>query len=356
MNLDDLALFKQLDSQDIVAQINRLPDQLADAYQLGLRLPLPDYRNIKVVVIAGMGGSAIGADLVSAYVAAECPVPVVVHRDYGLPAFASGPECLLIASSHSGNTEETLSSFELGLARGCSLLAISTGGKLASLAQQNKVAAWRFEHNHAPRTAVGFSFGLLLAAFQRLGFIADANDDLEEALHAMRNVQTNLRPDVPVVHNPAKRMAGQLFGRWVSVFSADYMAPVARRWKGQVSELAKAWAQFEYLPETDHNSLAGTENPPEVLQKMFALFIRAPHMEQRDKKRVELTRQMFMEQGINTDLIDGRGGNKLAHIWTGVLFADYSTYYLAMAYGVDPTPIALMDAFKAEMAKGTEGA
>lgn len=352
MNLDDLAYFKQLDSQDIIAQINGLPDQLERAYQAGLRLPLPDYRNIKVVIVTGMGGSAIGADLVAAYVSAECRVPVIVHRDYGLPAFASGPETLVIASSHSGNTEETLSAFEVGLARGCSLLAISTGGKLAALAEQNRVPAWRFEHNHAPRTAVGFSFGLLLAALYRLGLIADPQAALDEALHAMRNVQTNLRPDVPVVHNPAKRMAGQLMGRWVAVFSADYMSPVARRWKGQVSELAKAWAQYEYLPESDHNSLAGTENPPEVIRNMIALFIRAPKIEQRNLKRLTLTRNIFMQQGINTDVIEARGEGCLAHIWTAVLFGDYTTYYLSMAYGVDPTPITIMDAFKAEMAQG----
>ncbi len=353
MNLDDLALFRQLDSQDIIAQINNLPDQLENAYKLGMRLPLANFHDLKVVVIAGMGGSAIGADLVAAYISRECPVPIIVHRDYGLPAFASGPGALVIASSHSGNTEETLSAFEVGLARGCSLLAISTGGKLERMAAQNQVNAWRFEHNHAPRTAVGFSFGLLLAVFHRLGLIADPSKDLDEALHAMRNAQMSLRPDVPVVHNPAKRMAGQLYGRWVSVFSADYMAPVARRWKGQVSELAKAWAQYEYLPESDHNSLAGTENPPELIQKMIALFIRAPRIEQRNLKRLELTRMMFMQQGINTDFIDARGENPLAHLWTCVLMGDYTTYYLAMAYGVDPTPIALMDAFKAEMAEGT---
>jgi glucose/mannose-6-phosphate isomerase len=351
MNLDDLAIFKKLDSQDILEQINHLPDQLASAYQLGTRLPLPNLRNLKVIVVSGMGGSAIGADLAAAYVSDQCPVPVIVHRDYGLPAFASGPQSLVIASSHSGNTEETLSSFEAGLARGCSLVAISTGGKLAALAEQNGVPAWRFEHHHAPRMAVGFSFGLLIAIFHRLGLIADPGPALQEAVQAMRTLQGSLKPEVPASRNPAKRMAGQLYGRWISVFSADYMSPVARRWKGQVSELAKAWAQYEYLPESDHNSLAGTQNPEDLLQHMMALFIRAPKIQQRDLKRLELTRSIFMQQGINTDFIDGLGESSMAQIWTALIFGDYTTYYLAMAYGVDPTPIDLMDAFKAEMAK-----
>ena len=258
MNLDDLTLFRSLDNQDILGQINSLPDQLMYAYQLGLQLPLPALHGIQNVVIAGMGGSAIGADLVASYVADDCSTPVIVHRDYGLPGFASGPQSLLICSSHSGNTEETLASFEVGLARGCKLLVICTGGKLADLARQNNVPVWIFDHHHAPRTAVGFSFGLILAAIYRCGLIPDPAMELEEALHAMRNLQTNLKQEVPAVHNPAKRMAGQLYGRWISIFSADYLAPVARRWKGQISELAKAWAQYEYLPEADHNTLAGT--------------------------------------------------------------------------------------------------
>ena len=236
------------------------------------------------------------------------------------------------------------------MARGCNLLVICTGGKLADLARQNNVPVWLFDHHHAPRTAVGFSFGLILATLFRCGLIPDPAAELEEALHAMRNLQTNLKQEVPAVHNPAKRMAGQLYGRWISIFSADYLAPVARRWKGQISELAKAWAQFEYLPEADHNTLAGTENPQPLLRNMIALFLRAPGINQRDQKRLKLTRDMFMHQGIATDFIDGRGESKLAQIWTTILFGDYTAFYLAMAYEVDPTPIALLDAFKAEMA------
>jgi glucose/mannose-6-phosphate isomerase len=351
MNLDDLAYFHSLDSQDILSQINGLPDQLMDAYQLGMTLPLPEFKGIKTVLVAGMGGSAIGADLVSAYVANISPAPVIVHRDYGLPAWAKGPETLVITSSHSGNTEETIEAFDQAVKQGCQLLSISTGGKLAAMAETNHVTVWKFNHHHAPRTAVGFSFGLILAVLQRSGLIPDQSGEIDDALHAMRNLQTNLMADVQVTHNPAKRMAGQLYGRMVAVLSADYMSPVARRWKGQISELAKAWAQYEYLPEADHNTLAGTENPEAVLKNMVVLFLRAPGMYSRNQKRLDLTREMMMKQGITTDFVDARGEKPLAHIWTSIVYGDYTAYYLAMAYGVDPTPITIMDTFKAEMAK-----
>lgn len=249
MNLDDLALFHSVDSEGMIQQINGLPNQLIEAYQSGLSLPLPEVKGLQNVLVAGMGGSAIGADLVSSYVAGMCPVPVVVHRDYGLPAWARGAGTLVITSSHSGNTEETIEAFEQAIQRGCQVVSICTGGKLAQMAKAYGVPAWTFNHHHAPRTAVGFSFGLILALLQRTGNIPDQADDLDEALHAMRNLQTNLMAEIPTVHNPAKRLAGQLYGRWISVFSADYLSVVARRWKGQFSELAKAWGQFEYLPK-----------------------------------------------------------------------------------------------------------
>jgi len=188
-----------------------------------------------------------------------------------------------------------------------------------------------------------------LAAFTRLGLIADPADELAEALAAMRAQQSSLLADVPVARNPAKRMAGQLFGRWVMVMGSGVLAPVARRWKGQVNELAKAWAQFDYLPEADHNTIAGIACPEELLTKMMALFLRAPSDHPRNHLRADLTRQIFMMEGLNTDFYDAQGDSPLAHLWTALHFGDYQAYYLAMAYGADPTPIPAISELKKEM-------
>ena len=351
MNLDDLSHFSQIDTQDYLAEIDGLPDQLQSAWELGHQHALPGWSGFQRVVIAGMGGSAIGADLLSAYATLHCPLPVAVHRNYGLPAWARGPETLLITSSHSGNTEETLSALQSGLERGCRILALCTGGKLAETASQAGFPVWTFDHPGQPRAAVGYSFGLLLAAFTRLGLLPDPGAELANALEAMRQLQGNLRADIPVVRNPAKRLAGQLLGRWVAVFGADILEPVARRWKGQLSELAKAWAQFEFLPEADHNSLAGTLQPESTLSNMMALFLRAPSYQPRNLLRSELTRQAFMLEGINTDFVDASGETPLAQQWTALLFGDYTAYYLAMAYGINPTPIAALVGFKQALEK-----
>ena len=351
MNLDDLSYFSQIDTLDYLAEIDGLPDQLQQAWELGQKHALPSWSGFQRVVIAGMGGSAIGADLLSAYATLYCPLPVVVHRNYGLPAWARGPETLLITSSHSGNTEETLSALQSGLEHGCRILALCTGGKLAAAAGQAGFPVWNFDHPGQPRAAVGYSFGLLLAAFSRLGLLPDPGAELANALEAMRQLQENLRADIPVVSNPAKRLAGQLLGRWVAVFGADILEPVVRRWKGQLSELAKAWAQFEFLPEADHNTLAGTLQPESTLSNLMALFLRAPSYQPRNLLRCELTRQAFMLEGINTDFIDASGETPLAHQWTALLFGDYVAYYLAMAYGIDPTPIAALVGFKHALEK-----
>lgn len=352
MNLDDLGRFKQLDTLDMLGEIDSLPDQLAKAYQLGMEHDLPDWKEFRQVVIAGMGGSAIGADLLASYCISLSPLPVFVHRDYGLPIFAHGANTLVICSSHSGNTEETLDAFKAALQAECRIIAVCTGGELAKRARENNLPVWTFEHSGQPRAAVGFSFGLLLAMFERLGFIPAQKEAVEEAVNWMKRTQQHLKADVSAAKNPAKRYAGQLMGRWVTIMGSGLMTTVARRWKGQINEIAKAGANFEFLPEADHNTLAGTMNPQETLNAhTMTLFLCAPSDHPRDRLRSDLTRKAFMLEGLNTDYIEARGDTPLAHIWTMILFGDYMAYYLAMGYGVDPTPIEALVEFKQAMAE-----
>jgi glucose/mannose-6-phosphate isomerase len=352
MNLDDLDRFKQLDTLNMLSEIDNLPNQLEFAYELGMRHDLPDWKDFRQVVIAGMGGSAIGADLLASYCGSLAPVPVSVHRDYGLPFYARGVETLVICSSHSGNTEETLDAFEVARKAGCRIIVVSTGGELAKRGKENGIPVWTFEHSGQPRAAVGFSFGLLLAMFERLGFIPYQKDAVDNAVASMKKSQEHIRADVPAAKNPAKRYAGQLMGRWVTIMGSGLMSVVARRWKGQINEVAKAGANFEFLPEANHNTLAGTDNPEETLNAhTMTIFLCAPSDHPRNHLRSELTRKAFMLEGLNTDFIEARGDTPLAHMWTTILFGDYMAYYLAMGYGVDPTPIKSLVDFKKAMAE-----
>jgi glucose/mannose-6-phosphate isomerase len=349
MNLDDLELFKKIDAEDMLSHILSLPDQVEGAWKLGQSLPLGGDQTYRQILIAGMGGSAIGADMLAAFAAPVCRVPITVHRDYDLPAWATGKETLVILSSHSGDTEETISSFEAALKNDCSILAVTRGGKIGKLAGENKALQWNFVHNGQPRSAVGFNFMLPLAFLCRKGILPDATKDVAAAVALMRKQAASLEPASPVVKNPAKRMAGQLMNRWVTIVGAGYLAPISRRWKGQINEIAKAWAQFEYLPEIDHNTLAGIINPEPLLQQMMALFLQSSCDHPRNQLRTDLTRQSFMVEGLNTDFFKALGETPMEQIWSTLQFGDFLAYYLSMAYQIDPTPIPAIQGFKTKM-------
>ncbi len=347
MNLDDLNRFKQLDKQNMLAEIDGLPDQLQQAWDLGLTQPLPDFKDIQDIVISAMGDSAIAAELVTASVSSSIRLPVTVHRDYGLPAFASGKQTLVICCSHSGSTEEVLDSFEAAVKNGCSVLVISTGGELAKRSSAKNIPVWKFDYEGESNAAIGFTFGLLLALFSRLGFIPDPAKDVAEAIAMMKRSQQHIHAEVIAAKNPAKRYAGQLVGRWVTFVGTSNLAPIAKRWKAQVNQLAKAGANFEIIPEANHNTLTATVNPNETLNAhTMTLFLRAASDHPRNRMRSDMMRQAFMLEGLNTDVIDARGVSVIAHLWTLILFGDYMAYYLAMAYGADPSEENAVTNFK----------
>ncbi|NPV56981.1 MAG: bifunctional phosphoglucose/phosphomannose isomerase [Anaerolineae bacterium] len=349
LDLSEYHAFEEIDQLDMYGHIRQLPDQLEGAFRQGMQMSLGHISKPKAVVIAGMGGSAIGADLLAAYISDECPLPVVVWRDYDLPAWANGRDVLVIVSSHSGNTEESLSAFEAAVAQGCQVMTISTGGKLSQRANQVGAPAWLFDHSGAPRSAVGHSFGLLAACFSRLGLAQVSEQDIASAANAMRAQEGEIKKENQPSHNPAKRLAGQLIGRWVMVVASGFLVPVARRWKCQISEVAKAWGQFEFLPEMDHNTLAGICNPAPLFSNLMVLFLESQFEHDRNRIRAELTRELMMVEGIGTDAFRASGDSRLEQLWTALHFGDYTSYYLAMAYRVDPTAIPTIDQLKASM-------
>jgi glucose/mannose-6-phosphate isomerase len=351
MILDQPERFGEIDRQDMLGHIGRLPAQLERAWSIGQEQDLPSEEGLHQVVVAGMGGSAIGADLLAAYCTPLATVPVIVWRNYDLPSYVNDRSTLMIASSHSGNTEETLSAFDKALEVGATVLAVTTGGELAERAQHAGVPVWRFEHDGQPRAAVGFSFGLLLSVLARLGLVTVESETLSGTIAAMREQERTIGSQVPVAGNLAKRMAGQLMDRWPTFIGADFLAPVARRWRTQVSEIAKAVGQFEELPEADHNMVAGVDHPESLFGPTMVVFLRSSFNHPRNLKRLEETRSILMVEGFNTDMLEAQGGSRLAHQWTSLHLGDYVAYYLAMAYQTDPTPVTAIEDLKQRLAQ-----
>ena len=346
MILDEPQEFKNLDPLDMLGYINELPEQLQAAWKLGQEYPLSKVDQVDRVLIAGMGGSAIGADLLASYVMPIAKVPIMIWRNYDLPGYVSDSRTLVIATSHSGNTEETLSAFEGALERGATVMAVTTGGTLAEAATNAGAPVWRFEHDGQPRAAVGFSFGLLLSALNRMGFIEVDPEDVNETVSAMHEQMVTIGAEVPVTSNLAKRVAGQFMDRWPTIIGSEFLAPVARRWRTQIAEIPKAVAQFEELPEADHNMIEGVQHPESLFGPTMVVFLRSTLNHPRNLKRIEATRTTLMVEGFNTDILEAQGKSRLAQQWTSLHLGDYVAYYLAMAYGADPTPVPIMQDLK----------
>ncbi len=353
MNLEDRSHMEAVDREKMLGHIDALADQFEQAWQHAQSLPLPDsHRAPRQIVLAGMGGSAIGGDLTAALLAATSPVPFTVVRGYTLPAYVQGAETLVIASSHSGNTEETLAAAEQALQRGVRLLAITTGGALAEHAQQHGYPLWSFAYDSQPRAALGWSFGLLIGLVHRLNLAPTLEADLAEGIALLREKRAIYGADSPLANNPAKRTAGQLINRVPLIFGAGIFEPVARRWKGQFNENAKAWAEFEPLPEANHNLVAGLGWPMDHDLMISAHFITSrQHDHPRVRLRHELTYHLCLQNGIMADTFQPEGASALAQMLHAIQYGDYLTYYTAIAYDTDPTGIPQITELKTLLAE-----
>jgi glucose/mannose-6-phosphate isomerase len=353
MDLDNLALLRRVDSAGMLRHIEALPDQLADSWAHGQSQELPaDLGQVRQVVISGMGGSSIGGELAARLVEDSSQVPVFVNRDYDLPAFANGPDTLVIALSHSGNTEETLSATRCAIERGNRLLAITTGGNLAPFVTEAGSTAWVYQYDSPPRAALGWLYGQVLAALSRLNIAPDLAASVREAVSLMRRSQPTYSPETPTTRNPAKRIAGQLVERFPVIWGAGLLAPVARRWKTQMNENAKTAAFFDLLPELNHNTVVGIDFPSDLMHRLTILQLRSPKYDHtRIAIRHQATHDLLLQEAILTDQVSARGESRLAHQMSLIQLGDYVSYYLALANEIDPTPIGPIDALKARLAQ-----
>jgi glucose/mannose-6-phosphate isomerase len=352
MKLDNLQAIARLDSHNMLKRIVELPTQCLTAWEQARELTLPlEYGSIDHLLIAGMGGSAIGGALLAGLVASECEVPITVIREYTLPAFAYGPGTLVAACSYSGNTEETLSCFRQALERNSRAIAITTGGTLAALAREASVPVIQFVYESQPRAALGYSFVLLLGIVSRLGLIRDYAVDVAEAAEVMENWQQEIEARVPTAQNAAKELATRIVGRLPVVCGAGFLAAAANRWKTQFNENAKHWASFEVLPELNHNAVVGFGIPEVVRENAIVLMLRS-HMESRRMKgRWEVTQELLDREGVATHEVHGRGESALAQMLSLIHFGDHVSFYLAVLNEVNPTPVETIAFLKQRLAE-----
>lgn len=345
-DLDNPETYQRYDPGGMLLHLHKLPQQCREAWEKAEAYELPcAFKDIDKVVVCGMGGSAIGGDLLSS-LAANLGKPIVfVHRGYDLPAFVDS-QTLVIASSYSGNTEETLSAFAQAMERNCTKFVITTGGRLRELAQENGIPVFIIDYHSQPRAALGYSFVPLLSLLGKLGLLEDQLANVEAMLQELEGLLDKLAENIPESHNPAKQLARSLFGKLIIIYGAGILAPVAKRWKGQFNENSKALAFYETFPELNHNAVVGYEFPREVAGNTYVILLHSPSLHPRILARYRVTGEILEKAGLEYKIVTALGSDDLTRMMSHVFLGDWVSYYLAMIHETDPTPVRMIDYLK----------
>ena len=340
-----------VDTSNMYNLIRSFPQQVEDAMRIGAGAKVRlNKRGVEQIVLCGLGGSAIGGDLLKSYLAGELTIPFVVNRHYTLPKFV-GKKSLVIISSYSGNTEETTAAYKEAIKRGAKILAISSGGTVAKMASKHKHPLIKIPGGLPPRAALGYSFFPLLTVLGKLGLIKNKRKDMNETLGLLR-----AKADVYSVPDPgtnrALQLAGLLNGRLGVVYSStERFDAVNTRWRGQMAENGKSLLFGHVLPEMNHNELVGWKALTDPMREMQVFFLRDKEDHPRVQARIEITKKVLTEHTAHISDVWSEGTSLLARIFSLVYLGDWVSYYLAILHGIDPTPVEVIDYLKDELAK-----
>ena len=270
MTLDDI---KRIDSKGMYTWIADFPTQIEEAVRIGKETKINlNVKGVQNIVLTGMGGSAIGGDLLRSYLAEELDVPFIVNRNYTLPKFV-GKNTLVIISSYSGNTEETISAHKDAIKRKARVLCISTGGETAKSAKKFKQPWIHIPPGLSPRAALGYSFFPLLVVLSRLGFVKAKDKDIKETIQLLKNKSALFsNPNSP--DNAPLKLAERIKGKLPIIYSpVEHLDTVNIRWRGQIAENAKQLSSGHVLPEMNHNELVGWKVLTEVMKQLHVIFL-----------------------------------------------------------------------------------
>ena len=342
-DLDNPKTYEQLDPSGLRGRLRDFPGQCQAAWRQSQALKLPDaWKHIGHVVIGGMGGSAIAGDLAKDLAESQQAVPITVIRDFQLP-FPLTSNHLFVACSFSGNTDETLSLLQQARQSKAKVLAVAGGGQLGDIAEEKGLPLLSIQASGEPRSALGYNLLLLLGVLAQLGLVSTTDDDVQAALTTLREQQDRLGEEIPAGDNPAKQLAQELAGRMALIYAGGIFSGVARRWKTQLNENAKAWALYETIPELLHNSVeAFHAAAAESSDKLVLLLLPAAASGELGR-RYQIVEELLARQGIPYRRISGAAGPPLAQLLNMVLLGDYVSYYLGLIRGIDPSGTPLLD-------------
>ena len=335
----DRAAVEAVDVLGMVEDVLDQPAQVQDALSRVRSAEIEPVDASGGLVVCGMGGSAIGADLARGAIGDRARRPLATSRDYAPPSWVS-EDTLVLCSSYSGETEETLAAYDEAGHRGAPRVVMTTGGRLAEAARADGVPVIGVPSGMQPRAAVAYMTVGALEVAALAGVTESLRDEVDAAARLMRDLAAEWGPDGEPDAEP-KALARRLQNHVPVVYGAELTAPVSVRWRAQLNENAEVPAFDGVLPEMDHNEICGWGQPT-----FTALFLEDEEQHARVARRIELTADVVAAAGSPVERIATRGASRVERVMSLVMLGDLTSLYLAVLNGVDPTPVARIDDFK----------
>ena len=303
-DLNDPKIIEKYDRSGMLGTIESFPGQCLEAKDIGSDFKAParydfQYHNI---VCSGLGGSAIGSDILRCYLWPEAKIPLFVNRNYLLPAFTDH-RTLVIVSSYSGNTEETISAYRDARKKKAKLVVVTSGGTLGAQAAEDGVPVIAVPEKMQPRCAIGYLFFPVLIFLSKIGIVKDASREIDEVIRVLRELEREeIGFEIPEKKNKAKQIARALHGRYPVIYgSQDYLDCVVTRWRGEFAENAKMLSSMHLFPEMNHNEIVGWQNPAKVLKDFTAIVLRDDVFDHpRISRRMDITTEILKKEGVKT--------------------------------------------------------
>jgi glucose/mannose-6-phosphate isomerase len=340
---------QDIDIDNMHGAIYNFPDQIFEAVGIGRQINLKkQITSLRNVIIVGMGGSAIGGDILCALVKDELKIPVFVSRQYSIPNWAN-EKTLVICSSYSGDTEETLSAYEDALQKGTEIIGITTGGKLMKRLDKERFDYIKIPGGLQPRAALAYSFIPMLFLMQNLGLISNRFCYNLESLIDLLNIKREVYGLVSS-NNPTYSLAQQIYNKIPVIYGeANSTNIIAMRWKGQLCENAKMLAYHNELPELNHNEIVGWENNSDLFKYIALIWIKDKSHHDRVGIRQEITKKILNNSDISQHTVEVLEKNRMVRFLHLIHFGDWVSYWCAIAHETDPSPVAKIVQLKKEL-------
>lgn len=345
---------EKIDKDLVLDSIELLPKQIEQAWEDAKKIKFTKtYQTHTDITLCGMGGSALGADVIRSLFGTQIKKPFVITNDYHLPGYI-GKDSLVILSSYSGNTEEVLSCAQIAKKRKAKIAVITGGGKLEDLAKKNKWPAYiinaEANPSEQPRMALGYAAFGLAGIFATLGIIK-MNDTAVKAL--TRYLKTQMQQFGPdrTNDNPAKQIALAAEQRMLLLISAEHMIGAVHVMNNQINENAKHLCVRMPIPELNHHFLEGLSKPDGAKKQLLAVLFQSPFYLERTQKRVQLTADLLAKHGILPQIVNSTARTPMEQAWEAIHMGSYTSFYLAMLHGINPAPVPNVETFKQQLSE-----